>query len=113
MNSRESFKEMVKMLKAERERLNEIAGLLNGKTTVGDDLIYCVAAKANIEEAYRQVTDALTILAFDYVKVADPEFYNDLDPDTSLDVYIEDGIGTERILIYGEAIEGNQISTTV
>lgn len=39
MNNRESFKEMVKKLRAERERLNEIAGLLDGKTAVGGDLV--------------------------------------------------------------------------
>lgn len=113
MNSRESFKEMVKKLRAERERLNEIAGLLDGKTTVSGDLVYCMAARSNILEAYKQVSYALEILAYDYVKVADPEFYQDLAADAELDVYIEDGIGTENIVIYGYAIEGNRISTTV
>lgn len=113
MNSRESFKEMVKMLKNERESINKIAGLLNGKYTVSGDLIYCVAAKNLMEEAYQKVTDAIEILACDYVKVADPEFYDKLHFEPDLEVYFEDGFGTEDIVIYGDTPEGDRISTRV
>ena len=113
MNSRESFKEMVKMLKSEREQLNKLAGLLDGKYTVGGDLVWCEAAKENMYEAYRRVTDAIEILTCEYVKMVDPEFYDKLHFEPDLEVYFEDGIGTEDIVIYGDTPEGNRISTRV
>ena len=111
MNNRESFKEMVKMLKAERERLNEIAGLLNGKTTVGGDLIYSYAAKVNVEAAYKKISDAIEILACEYIQTADPDFYGRLSSEPDIEVYFDEGFGTEHINIYADDIHGNRIST--
>lgn len=101
------------MLKSEREQLNKLAGLLDGKYTVGGDLIYSTAARANIVEAYQKVTDAIEILACEYVKMVDPEFYDKLHFEPDLEVYFEDGFGTEDIVIYGDSPEGNRISTRV
>lgn len=111
MNNRESFKEMVKMLKAERERLNEIAGLLNGKTTVGGDLIYSYAAKVNVDAAYKKISDAIEILACEYIQTADPDFHGRLSSEPDIEVYFDEGFGTEHINIYADDIHGNRIST--
>lgn len=111
MNNRESFKEMVKMLKAEREHLNEIAGLLNGKTTVGGDLIYSYAAKVNVDAAYKKISDAIEILACEYIQTADPDFHGRLSSEPDIEVYFDEGFGTEHINIYANDIYGNRIST--
>ena len=113
MMNRESFKEMVKMLNAERERINELAGLLNAKTTIGGDLIFCPAANDSMRNAYNRVNFAIEALACDYLKMVDPEFYNKLNVSPNISVSIEDGYGTENIIIYAEDENENEISTTL
>lgn len=113
MMNRESFKEMIKMLNAERERINELAGLLNAKTTVGGDLIFCPAAYDSMLNAYNRVNFAIEALACDYLKMVDPEFYNKLDVSPNISVSIEDGYGTENIIIRAEDENGHEISTTL
>ncbi len=101
------------MLKSEREQLNKLASLLDGKYTVGGGLIYSTAARANMVEAYQKVTDAIEILTCEYVKMVDPEFYDKLHFEPDIEVCIEDGFGTEDIVIYGDTPEGDRISTRV
>ena len=111
--NRESFKEMVKMLNAERERINELAGLLNAKTTVGGDLIFCPAAYDSMCNAYNRVNFAIEALACDYLKMVDLEFYNKLNISPNISVSIEEEYGTENIIIYAEDENENEISTTL
>lgn len=113
MMNRESFKEMIKMLNAERERINELAGLLNAKTTVGGDLIFCPDAYDGMLNAYNRVNFAIEALTCDYLKTVDPEFYNKLDFSPDISVSIEEGYGTENIIIHAKDENENEISTTL